>query len=70
MPVTFKFRRQGDSVVEADGWRTSFQFETTRADGEQYRHSADCRINIEQRRGAAVVTTVGENARKSIRFAW
>ena len=70
MPATFRFRRQGDSIVGEGGWKTSFQFTTTKADGRHFRHTANCEVSLEGRRGRAMVTTTGETGRASIEFAW
>lgn len=70
MPASFRFRRQGDSTVGPDGLLTSFQFTTTHIDGRHVRHFADCELSFDERRGTALVATIGETTKESLQFAW
>jgi hypothetical protein len=70
LPASFRFRRQGDSVADEDGWKTSFWFTTTQADGRHFQHTAACEVSLEERRGNATVTTEGETGQESFEFVW
>jgi hypothetical protein len=70
LPASFRFRRQGDSAVDGDGWKTSFWFTTTHANGRHLQHTAACEVSLEERRGIATVTTEGEADQESFEFVW
>ena len=70
LPASFRFRRQGDSVANKDGWKTSFWFTITQANGRHLQHNATCEVSLEERRGNATVTTEGETGQESFEFVW